>query len=246
MTDRPAWPGAASPPQPAPGSPVRRTIDLKLVIAVLIGLVSVTGAVLTWRSAQLSEQATDKDRQAIAETVRQEQDAANDEITLQDARSRVAAHAAALAEADLLDQQADRFDAAGDAETADDLDDEADELRVVAERYLQGGTTSLALVDYVTLDEATGGRALDESKLRNDLRALSQAESQVDPSQTVREANRLRDDSQRLDGWLIPLVSAIVLLTLAQVSRAHLLRLALTGAGTAVWVAAAVLAFGGS
>lgn len=243
MTDpRPAWPSAAPPAAP----PEKRTIDLKIVIAVLIGLVSVTGAVLTWRSAQLNEQATDKDRQAIAETVRVEQDAANDEITLQDARGRVAAHAAAITEAELLEEQADRFAAGGDGETADDLADEAEELRAVAERYLQGGTTSLLLVDYVAVDEATGRRSLDERRFRDDLRSLSQAQSQVDPSQTVRDANRLRDDSQHLDGWLVPLIFAIVLLTLAQVSRPRALRLGLTGAGTAVWIVAAVLAFGGA
>lgn len=242
MTDAvPAWPAA---PQSRRVGGV--AVDLRLVIAVLIGLVSVTGAVLTWRSAQLSEKATDKDRQAIAETVRQEQDAANDEITLQDARGRVAAHAAALAEAELLEQQVQRFADAGDAETADDLADEADEQRAVAERYLQGGTTNLLLVDYVVVDEATGRRSLDAGRLRDDLRAQSQAQSQVDPSQTVREANRLRDDSQRLDGWLVPLIAAIVLLTLAQVSRQQLLRLALTGVGTATWIVSAVLAFGGS
>jgi hypothetical protein len=243
QSPRPAWPGAA--PVPAPAQE-RRTVDLKIVIAVLIGLVSVTGAVVTWRSAQLNEQATDKDRQAIAETVRVEQDAANDEITLQDARGRVAAHAAAITEAELLEEQADRFAGGGDPETADDLADEADELRAVAERYLQGGTTSLLLVDYVVVDEATGRRSLDERRFRDDLRSVSQAQSQVDPSQTVRDANRLRDDSQHLDGWLVPLVSAIVLLTLAQVSRQRLLRLGLTGAGTAVWIVATVLAFGGS
>ena len=42
-------------------------VDVKLVIAVLIGVVSVTGAFITWKSSQLGEQATDKDRQAIAE-----------------------------------------------------------------------------------------------------------------------------------------------------------------------------------
>lgn len=237
---RPAWPGAAAP------AVEDRTVDLKIVIAVLIGLVSVTGAVLTWRSAQLNEEATDKDRQAVAETVRVEQDAADNEITVQDARGRVAAHAAALTEAELLEQQAERFRGAGDVETADDLADEAAELRAVAERYLQGGTSNLFLVDYVVVDEATGRRSLDERRFFGDLRSQSQAQSRVDPSQTVREANRLRDQSQHLDGWLVPLVSAIVLLTLAQVSRRQPLRLGLTGAGTAVWVVSAVLAFGGT
>lgn len=236
---RPAWPTTVA-------AQARRTVDLKLVIAVLIGLVSVTGAVVAWRSAILSEQATDKDRQAVAETVRQEQDAANDEITLQDARGRVAAHAAALANAEILVQQADRFAAAGDDVAARAATDEAAEQRAIADSVLLGGPTTLVLAEYVIVDPDTGRRVLDAGTLADDLRALSQAQSQVDPSQTVREANRLRDESQRFDGWLVPLVTAIVLLTLAQVSSARPLRLGLTGAGTAVWVVSAVLAFGGS
>jgi len=235
---RPAWPTAVA--------TTRRVVDLKLVIAVLIGLVSVTGAAVTWRSSQLGEYATDKDRQAIAETVRIEQDDADDEITLQDARSRVAAHAAALAAAAVLEEQADRLGAAGQPEAAAAAADEAVEQRAVAARYLQSGTTSLVLADYVVEAEEPGRLTLDEGRLRDDLRRLSRSTSRVDPAQTVREANRLRKESQRFDGWLIPLVSAVVLLTLAQISRRQPLRLALTGAATAVWIVSAVLAFSGS
>jgi hypothetical protein len=235
----PAWPSAVA-------ARARREIDLKLVIAVLIGLVSVTGAVTAWRSAILSEQATDKDRQAVAETVRQEQDAANNEITVQDVRGRVASHAAALAAAQELEAQADRLSAAGDAGAARAASDEAVEQRVLARSYLEGGTAPVLLDQYVVTDPDTGRLALDEGSLQADLRALSQSQSQVNPSQTVREANRLREDSQRFDGWLVPLVSAIVLLTVAQILRQRAARLALTGLATCVWIVSSVIAFGGS
>ena len=236
----PAWPGA----------PAKRRIggvalDLKLLIAVLIGLVSVTGAVVTWRSAQLGEFATDFDRQAVAETVRQQQDAANDEIAVQDARTRVVAHAAALATAEVLEQQVDRFVAAGNDEAARDAEEEAQEQRAIAVSYLAGGTTNLDLNDYVVVG-ADGRRTLDERLLRTDLQAVSEAQTRVDPVQTVREANRLRSESQYLDGWIIPLVSAVVLLTIAQISRRRPLRLALTGLASIVWIGSAVLAFTGS
>jgi hypothetical protein len=237
----PAWPGA----------PRRRRIggvalDLKLLIAILIGLVSVTGAVVTWRSAQLSEFATDLDRQAVADTVRQQQDAANDEIAVQDARSRVAAHAAALATAEVLEEQVGRFADAGNDEAAQAAADEAQEQRAIASSYLAvGAIGGLDLVDYVVVD-ADGRRTLDERALRIDLQALAEAQALADPVQTVREANRLRADSQYLDGWIIPLVSAVVLLTIAQISRRRPLRLALTGLASVVWIGSAVLAFTGS
>jgi hypothetical protein len=235
---RPAWPVAAA-------TSARRHVDLKLVIAILIGLVSVTGAVMTWQSAQLGEFATDKDRQAVAETVIQQQDAANDEIALQDARTRVAAHTAALVTADVLDQQSQRFADAGDAETSRDLADEAEDQRAAAASYL-AGTSNLDLTEYVVVDEATGERTFNERAMRLDLRAQSQAQSQVDPTQTVREANRLRDESQRLDGWLVPLILAVVILTLAQISRRLPIRIALTCLAAFVWIGSAAIAFTGS
>jgi hypothetical protein len=237
----PAWPGA--PPRRRIGGVA---LDLKLLIAILIGLVSVTGAVVTWRSAQLSEFATDLDRQAVADTVRQQQDAANDEIAVQDARSRVAAHAAALATAEVLEQQIGRFADAGNDEAAQAAADEAQEQRAIASSYLAvGAIGGLDLVDYVVVD-VDGRRTLDERALRIDLQALAEAQALADPVQTVREANRLRADSQYLDGWIIPLVSAVVLLTIAQISRRGPLRLALTGLASVVWIASAVLAFTGS
>lgn len=252
MTDAPvpAWPGGQPPPAEAATPPRRRiggvALELKLVIAVLIGLVSVTGAVVTWRSAQLSEYATDFDRQAVAETVRQEQDAADDEIALHDARVRVAAHTAALVSAEVLEQQVERFTASGEEEAARDAEDEAEEQRVIAGRYLIGGTAFLDLTDYIVVEEGTGRRTLDERQMRLDLRAISEAETLVNPAQTVREANELREESQRLDGWIVPLVSAVVLLTLAQINRRRPIRLALTGVATVVWVASTVLAFSGA
>lgn len=235
--DRPAWPTAGG---------ARRAVDLKLVIAVLIGLVSITGAVVAWQSALAGEKATDKDRQAVAETVAVSQSEANDEVIVQDARSRFADHAAALVTASALEDEAERSTAAGDEQRARVAADEAAEQRATATRVLEGGTAPVLLVDYISTDEASGRPALDESRLRNDLRRIARAQAQVDPSQTVREANRLRADSERLDGWLIALVAAIVLLTLAQVSRSTALRFGLAGLGTIVWIASSAMIIGGA
>ncbi len=238
---QPAWPTAAAAAPPRRSGP----IELKLVIAVLIGLVSVTGAIMAWRSSQLGENATDKDRQAIAETVRAQQDEANDEITFQDARSRASAFAASVASADILEEQAGRFADAGDDASARQAADEAEEQRQLADSYLLGGPAALDLTDYV-VDDGTGALVLDEGRLRDDLAAVSQAENQVNPGQTVRDANRLRAQSQHFDGWIVPLVGAVVILTLAQISRQRVLRLALTAAATVVWVVSAALGFGGA
>jgi hypothetical protein len=232
-TPRPSWPELAV-------EAARATWDVKLIIPVLIGLVSVTSAVAAWRASQLGEYATDKDRQAIAETVRVQQDAAGDELTLQDARTRVADHAAALAAATVLDQQADRL--GGDAGQA--AAEEAQDQRIIAARALQGGPTSLALDDYVSVDPDTGAATFDAGRMEDDLRALSAARSQVNPSQTVREGNRLRSESQRYDGWTVPLIAAVVVLTLAQIARRVPIRIVLACLGSLIWIVATIGAFG--
>jgi hypothetical protein len=262
---RPGWPGGAPAPDPAPPlepapatepaarpswdrapSLARRTLDIKLVIAVLIGLVSVTGAAMAWKSAISGEKATDKDRQAVAETVTVEQARANNEVIVQDARERFAEHAIGVVNAEQLQIQADDVAADGDADRARALDDEATELRVVARRSLEGGLAPVFLADYITEGAAGERPTFDEATLTRDLERISAAQQQLDPVQTIRDADRLRNESERFDRWLIFMVAAVVLLTLAQIAGHKLVRLGLTGVGTSVWIVSAILAWSGS
>jgi hypothetical protein len=256
---RPGWPGATPPP---PAEPVaaeaappswervarvgRRTLDIKLVIAVLIGLVSVTGAAMAWKSSITGEHATDKDRQAIAETVTVEQARADSEIILQDARARFAQHAIDVVNAGILEQQAATALDAGDDARAAAATDEAVELRSVASRVLEGGLGPVLLAEYVTQGVDGAPPSFDEARLSDDLDRIAAAQNRLDPIQTIRDADRLRNDSEQFDRWLIFIVAAVVLLTLAQISGIKLLRLALTGVGTSVWIVTTILAFSGS
>lgn len=233
---RPSWEGVAP----------KRGVDLKLVIAVLIGLVSVTGAVMAFQSAIAGEHATDKDRQAIAETVTLEQSRADSEVILQDARARFAEHAIASVNAGLLEQQATAAAERGDPEASRQLADDAAELRVVARRVLEGTLGPVLLADYVS-EGADGARpAFDETALSDDLERIAASQNQINPVQTVREADRLRDESLEYDRWVIFIVGAVVLLTLAQITGRKPFRLVLTGAGVSLWIVVSVLAFAGS
>ena len=109
---------------------------------MLIGLVSVTGAVLTWRSAQLGEYATDNDRQSVAETVRQEQDAADDEIALQDARTRFADHAAAVVSAEAARGAGRALHRRRRRRRRTRAEDEAERAAGGRPSYLEGGTST--------------------------------------------------------------------------------------------------------
>ena len=228
-------------------SAARRSVDLKLVIAVLIGLVSVTGAAVAWRSSINGEKATDKDRQAVAETVTVEQARADNEVIVQDARARFAEHAIAVVNADLLEERAAQAAGQGEDEQARAAADEAVELRALARRVLESNLGPVFLADYVTEGGEPGTRpTFDEVALARDLDRIASAQNQLDPVQTIRDADRLRRESERFDGWLIPMVGAVVILTLAQVIGRRPIRAVLAGLGTAVWIVSSVLAFSGS
>ena len=191
-------------------------VDVRLVIAVLIGLVSVTGAVITWKSSQLGEKAVDRDRQAIAETVLQEQSNANVETRLRDEQQAFAQYKEDLTNAQLLDTEADQLVTAGLTAQAAQARDEAGVQREVA-NDLASLTFSVA---YVKVDDATGlptDFLLD--KRRSDLRQNDDQAAKVNPEQTVAQAIDFRRRSQRLEGWTIPLVLAVVLLTVATIMK---------------------------
>jgi hypothetical protein len=191
-------------------------VDAKLIIAVLIGLVSVTGAVITWKSSQLGEKAVDRDRQAVAETVLQEQSNANVETRLRDEQQAFAQYKENLTNAQLLDAQGDQLATAGLPVEAAQARDEAGALREVA-NDLASLTFS---TQYVKLDDTTGlptDFLLDQR--RADLRRNDDQAAKVNPDQTVAQAIDFRRRSQRLEGWTIPLVLAVVLLTVATITK---------------------------
>jgi hypothetical protein len=219
-----------------------RRVDLKLVIAVLIGLVSVTGAVLTWQSSQLGENATDKDRQAIAETVLQEQHNADVETRIRDEAQAFAQYKEDLTNAQLLDAQADSMDSQGFAVEATLARDQARELERIADS-LAGLTFNL---DYVQLDETTGlPSEFLIDKRRADLRREDDEAAQVNPQRTVEQARDLRDRSQRLEGWTIPLVVAVVLLTIATITLRDRWRPWIAGAAVIIFLISASVALVG-
>jgi hypothetical protein len=227
---RPSWAGVAI-------DRGRRSIDVKVVIAVLIGLMSVTGAAVTWQASLLSERATDHDRLSIAETVEQQQLVAEAELLFANEKARAAEYIADLAAATSLDEQSAATD---DTEVAGSLQVRADTLRAEADQLTRTGAAPVSFLAY--LDDEN---ELDEAGLRADLRAIQAGNRELDPERNATEARELRDDALRLVRFLLPIVAAIVLLTVAQVSRHRRVRLGLLGVATTVWLVVTGLAFAG-
>ena len=196
---------------------------------------------MTWRAARYAEEATDKDRQAVAETVVVQQNNANVETQLRDEQAAFVQYRADLANAELLALDAEALAAAGLEAEARAATDEAAVQRELADR-LASLTFSL---DYV-IEDAEGNLSFDEDRRRDDLRQQNEAAFRVDPDSRAEEAVDLRQKSQRLVGWIVPLVGAIVLLTVAQVSRRAVVRTAVAAGGVAVYAVATVAAVTGA
>lgn len=239
-----SFPTRPSGPPPTAAPPTRRrlpAIEAKVVIVALIGVVSVSGALLTWQAALLGEEATDRDRQSLAETVNTEQVAARINARVETELQAFAQFKQDLVLAAGLASTADRLTDQGRDDEAADAAEAANVRREVAD--------NLALLtfplDYVDGDQDTGEVAFDERRRRDDLVRAESAELRVDPDVTAAEADERRDESQRLVGLIIPLALAVFVLTLAQLMRSARLRPLVAGVGVVVWLGAGFTAIFG-
>lgn len=223
----------------------RSWFDLKFLIVIMIGIVSVTGAVLTWQASQLGEYATDKDRQSLAETVRQQQDQAAVAAQVDQEIASFARYKEQLANAVQLEAQAGQLRAQGREDQALDAEDDASEQRQLADDLI-GLTLGVQSSDYVIGDPDTADVTFDEERRTTDLNRQRSADFPADPEQTAAEGDDLRERSQRLVGWTIPLVLAVVLFTVAQLVASRRLRPFAAGVGLVVYLVATVAAFAGN
>jgi hypothetical protein len=209
----------------------KRDANLRILIAILIAAVSVAGGVLTWRAALLDEKATDRDRQAVAETVIQQQNLVNVDSQLRNEQLAFAEYRSHLANADQLEAEAAALEAQ-DPTTAQAMRDDAESLREVADR-LASFTFNLA---YVNTDEETGELVFAVEQRQADLVQLNEAAVRANPQRAKDEALVLRNRSQRLVGFIILLILAIVILTVAQISGRPRLRPYLVGGALVVFL----------
>lgn len=210
-------------------------LDLKSIIAILIGLVSVTGAVVTWRAALLAEYATDNDRQAVAETVLRQRGEVNAQLEVGAQQRDFARYRSDIIAADRLDADAETLRAQGRGDDARAAENEATARRKEADELAALSGFS----QYLGEDEG-GLPTFDSERSRLDLVRDDIEASQVDPEQTAERADALRSHSQRLVGWIVVFVGAVVLLTLGQVINVRFIRATLAGLGVVVYVFATV------
>jgi osmotically-inducible protein OsmY len=214
-----------------------RANRFKSVIAVLIGLVSLTGAVATWRAASLGSLAADTDRRSIIESVQVEKSRAAAEAQLRAEEQYFARYRANVVSDEGLKSDANASRQAGNEAQARDLLDQAQVFEELAKNLSQLTFNT----DYITTDPK-GNQVFDEVRRRRDLLRNDTEASRLDPDQTVAEADRLHARSQRMVKWIVAFVGIIVLLTIAQLSRPRV-RPLLASVSTGLWLAITLVAF---
>ena len=216
----------------------RPALELRVVIPVLIGLVSLVIAVLTWRAAQLDENATDNDRESISETVLVAQDRASTETQLRDDQQAFVQYKISVEDAALLTDEATQLRAAGLTAQAQVLEDEANAQRETAEN-LASRTFDVRFVSTA----AGGALTFDVDGRRQELQALNRDSQKLNPDLAAAKAVELRRSSQWKVAWVVGLVGVILVLTLAQISRRNSLRYALASLSVVLFVGFAVAGF---
>src|SRR3954462_10111203 len=199
-------------------------LDGRAAIAIVIGLVSFSGALVTWKASGLSSNATTADRQSVLETVIRQQNTVSVETQLRFEEAAFARFQADSVNAMRLRTEANNLRTARDEVHAKQAEDDANRLEKLANiavRDVDGG--------YIFYDEKSIPQ-FDEANRRLALQTADEAASQANPEQTVRIADRYRNRSQRMVTWLPVFILAIVGLTIAQVSRRPGLRKGLAGA----------------
>lgn len=244
--------GVAPPPTTAATGAPRRSFVRALtdnwgsVVAVLIGLVTLTGAFLTWKSVNLNGDATDGDRQAVVQTIGVEKNRTYGETQLAIEDLVFARIKTNVAAAEHLDKLAKIARDKGLDDSA--LTRDATLHRSTASALLFAGVIDSRYVKPSNIDEKTTSASLtfDETKRRADLEAADpySGNETGDPAATARLADGNHDRSLRLISFVVALAVVIVLLTLSQLIQGWP-RAVLALGGTAGWLIITVLALAG-
>lgn len=204
-------------------------------IPIIIGLIAVIGAFLTWRSVSLSGQAGDADRRAVLDTTSLQRQELFAVATLSFDLMAFADYRANLASAEGLEAAVE----AGE-DTDGTLARQAETYRALADNLLTSQRLQSLYLSGSTSDDAV----FDSKRRLDDLsRANPYVASLTEPSQSAAEGDRLYDRHLRMIAFIVALTAVIVVLTAAQLFSG-VRRLLLAGGGSiagAVLIAVALL-----
>jgi pSer/pThr/pTyr-binding forkhead associated (FHA) protein len=204
---------------PAGGYTLTQSVDRaewwKLAATLAISVLTVVGAALAFWGAWLGARAVDDDQRAVLETIQVQQQGVGQDTQVRAEASQAAAYRAALAEAKVLEQEADQARRAGRPAAAAELADRARQEETLARR----------LGKFFPVDalKGEGPRARFQVEDRRQVLAgdtpQAQEVAQLDPNRTAAQAGQARRRGVRLQAWSVALVLVLALLTFARLSE---------------------------
>ena len=214
----------------------------KRILALLLGLVTIGAALFTWRAGQIASSAAYSDRQAVGQTIKQEQQNLELGLKAMNQAAGYVRYVADYAEAAALDAEAQRFDDGGDEVFGDVRRGEADDLRRAAtSRAAAQGIFGESAVASDVLAPAPAPRDFDFVEqfelLKQEATTNIRSPGVLDPDGFADNSDDLRTRVRGLKVAALVMVIAVAFLTVAQVGRR---RSVIVGAGATGVVIAVV------
>lgn len=231
--DGASWTEHRAVAQAAPAAPAApawsRPPWVKVVIASLIALTSMLGAVGAWRASLAAAEAGDADRKGFTDAVAAQQARNQINSNLDNALSGYLRGKLYRSLADALDSQSGQLP----------VDDRA-RVEVTAAGYRELADLVEGVVDR---DAVRPDGSLDLDRAFEIGWALSSSEQDLDPSPEFAAADELNQKAERLVGVTALLIAAAVFFTFAQVAASRVFLVYLAG-GAIVLVVSVVLLIG--
>ncbi len=218
------------------------------IVPLLIGLVTITAGVFTWRAGQLGSSAAYQDRQSVSQTItQQQQDTEAGLKTVNDAVNYIG-YAADFAQAAAVDDLAQEADDQGEANAAQDLRTQAQELRDSASAEVvavgvfgtQQVLTQSATDPTMPIPFSTQEQLLTNSA---DVSTGITSPGVLDPNGWAAKADDTRERVRGLRLYAFFLVGAAVAYTIAELAPRRWVRRIGFGVGSVVYAFVAITGF---
>jgi len=220
----------------------------KRILALLLGLVTIGAATFTWRAGQIASGAAFDDRQAVSQTIKQEQQNLELALTVMNQAVGYVRYVVDYGEAAALDAEGQAFQDAGQDAFGEVRFAEADDLRRAA--------TTRAAAQGIFGESAIASDVLAPEPLPRDFNFVDQFEllqqeastnidspGVLDPEGFVDDADDKRTQVRGLKIAAFVMIIAVAFLTAAQVSKRRELILGLGAAGVVIALCTSIITF---
>lgn len=224
--------------QPEPAVPEREgclSRHFETMVAILIAIVTVSGAFVAWRASTVGGGAAEADRQGILSTIARERvQTANRTYLYSDLRI-FTEYVQNQVMASLLNQNVQELTEMGQSEQVESL------LRE-AEAYEELADSAYGFLDYpqYVQEDNAGRKTYDTEGYMQASLAIETRTQDLNPADDFQKADHLHLQEQRLVGIVIVLAIALLFLTLAQITQ-RFLRYIFVTIGLCAFLAAATI-----